>query len=103
MYPGGNVTGIARMSADYFDDRLKLIKSVVPKASQIDALANPDNPGHRRRVKDVELGGRSSGWTFGAISARSADELDKAIRTAREGGASGLLIMPDAMFNSNVC
>ncbi len=102
MYPGGNVTGIARMSADYFDDRLKLMKSVLPKASQIAALANPDNPGHRRSVKDVELGARSSGMTFRAVSARSADDLDKAIRSARQGGASGLLIMTDALFNSNV-
>ena len=55
MYPGGNVTGVARMSADFFGDRLKLIKEILPKASQVTALSNPDNLGHGRNLKDAEL------------------------------------------------
>ena len=31
MFPGGNVTGVARMSADFFGARLKLIKEILPK------------------------------------------------------------------------
>ena len=31
MFPGGNVTGVARMSADFFGARLKLIKEVTAK------------------------------------------------------------------------
>ena len=40
--------------------------------------------------------------TFGNVSARSADELDKAIAAAAQGGASALFLMTDAMFNSNL-
>ena len=53
MYPGGNVTGVARMSADFFDARIKLIKEILPKASQIVALSNAKNPGHRRTLEDA--------------------------------------------------
>ena len=102
MYPGGNVTGVARLSADFFGDRLKLIKEVVPKAAQVTALSNPNNSGHGRSLKDAELGARSSAMTFGNVSARSADELDKAIAAAAQGGASALFLMTDAMFNSNL-
>ena len=35
MFPGGNVTGVARMSADFFGARLKLIKEILPKTSQV--------------------------------------------------------------------
>src|SRR5882672_4264382 len=68
MYPGGNVTGVARMSADFFGERLKLIKEVLPKASQVTGLSNPNNLGNDRNLKDAELGARSSGnrrtsWT----------------------------------------
>ena len=38
MCPGGNLTGVARMSADLFDDRIKQIKEILPKATQIVAL-----------------------------------------------------------------
>ena len=102
MYPGGNVTGVARMSADFFDDRLKLIKQVLPKASQITALSNPNNPGHARNLKDAELGARSSGWIFQSVAAKSANELDGAIGSAVKSGANALFILSDAMFNTNI-
>ncbi len=102
MYPGGNVTGVARMSADFFGDRLKLIKEILPKASQVTALSNPNNPGHGRNLKDAELGARSSGLTFKSVAARSANELESAISSAAKDGASALFIMTDAMFNSQV-
>jgi putative ABC transport system substrate-binding protein len=102
MYPGGNVTGVARMSADFFGDRLKLIRQVLPKASQVTALMNPNNPGHGRSLKDAELGARSSGLSFQSVSARSANELERAIGAAAKGGASALFMMTDAMFNTNL-
>ena len=102
MYPGGNVTGVARMSADFFGDRLKLIKEILPKASQVTALSNPNNLGYGRNLKDAELGARSSGMTFKSVAAKSANELDGAISSAAKDGASALFIMPDAMFNSQV-
>ena len=102
MYPGGNVTGVARMSADFFGDRLKLIKEVLPKASHVTALSNPNNLGNDRNLKDAELGARSSGWIFQSVVAKSANELDGAIGSAVKGGANALFILTDAMFNSNV-
>jgi putative ABC transport system substrate-binding protein len=102
MYPGGNVTGVARMSADFFGDRLKLIKEILPKASQVTALSNPNNLGYGRNLKDAELGARSLGLTFKSVAAKSANELDGAISSAAKDGASALFIMTDAMFNSQV-
>ena len=102
MYPGGNVTGVARMSPDFFGDRLKLIKEVLPKAAQVTALMNPSNPGHGRALKDAELGARSSGLSFQSVSARSANELDGAIGAAAKGGASALFLLTDAMFTANM-
>jgi putative tryptophan/tyrosine transport system substrate-binding protein len=101
MYPGGNVTGVARMSPDFFGDRLKLIKEVLPKAAQVTALMNPTNPGHGRALKDAELGARSSGLSFQSVSARSANELEGALGAAK-GGASALFLLTDAMFTANM-
>ena len=102
VYPGGNVTGVGRLSADFFGDRLKLIKEILPKASQIAALSNPNNPGHGRSLKDAELGARSSGLSFQNAAARTANDLNGAIAGAAKGGASALFILSDAMFNSHV-
>jgi putative ABC transport system substrate-binding protein len=101
MYPGGNVTGVARMSADFFGARLKLIKETLPKTVQVAALSNPKTPGHDRRLKNAELSARALGLTFQSVRARTSDELDGAVGSAAKGGANALFVMNDALFNSN--
>jgi putative ABC transport system substrate-binding protein len=102
MYPGGNVTGVSRMSPDYFGARLKLIKEIMPKTPQVAALSNSKNPGHARGLKDAELGAQSLGMTFQAVNARAPEELENAIASASKSGANALYVMTDAMFNSNI-
>ena len=102
MFPGGNVTGVSRMSPDYFGARLKLIKEIMPKTPLVVALANPKNPGHARGLKEAELGAQSLGMTFQTVSARAPEELDNAIGSAGKAGANALYVMTDAMFNSNI-
>jgi putative ABC transport system substrate-binding protein len=102
MYPGGNVTGVARMSPDFFGARLKLVREALPKTSHIAALTNPKNPGHARAVQDAELGAKSLGLVFQSVTARGPDELDGAIAAAAGAGAGALFIMTDALFNSHV-
>lgn len=102
MYPGGNVTGVARMSPDFFGARMKLIKEILPKAAQVAALTNPRNPGHGRSLKDAELGARSLGLTFQSVTARDPNELDGAIAGAAGAGAQALFVVTDAMLNSQV-
>jgi len=102
MYPGGNFTGVARMSPDFFGARLKLIKEVMPNTAQVAALTNPKNPGHGRSLKDAELGAQSMGMTFQTVIARNANELDGAVAAAVNGGAQALFVMTDAFFNSHV-
>jgi putative tryptophan/tyrosine transport system substrate-binding protein len=102
MYPGGNVTGVARMSADFFGARLKLVKEILPKATEVASLSNPKTPGHDQRLRDAELGARALGLRFQAVKAHSANELDGAVGAAAKGGANALFVMTDALFNSHV-
>jgi putative ABC transport system substrate-binding protein len=102
MYPGGNVTGVSRMSPDYFGARLKLIKEIMPSGTAVVALWNPKNPGHARGIKDAELGAQSMGMGFQKVTARGPEDLEQAIAAAGKSGARALYVMTDAMFNSNI-
>ena len=86
MYPGGNVTGVARMSADFFGARLKLVKEALPGTTQITVLSNPNNPGHSRGLRDAELGAKSLGLGFQSVPVKKASDLDGAIGAAARGG-----------------
>jgi putative tryptophan/tyrosine transport system substrate-binding protein len=102
MFPGGNVTGVARMSADFFGARLKLIKETLPKTVQVTALSNPKNPGHGRSLKDAELGARAMGLTFQSVTAQNPNELEGAVAAAAKSGSGALFVMTDALFNSHL-
>jgi putative ABC transport system substrate-binding protein len=102
MFPGGNVTGVARMSADFFGARLKLIKETLPKTVQVTALSNPKNPGHSRSLKDAELGARAMGLTFQSVTAQNPNELEGAVAAAAKSGSGALFVMTDALFNSHL-
>jgi putative tryptophan/tyrosine transport system substrate-binding protein len=43
--PGGNVTGVSRLSPEILGTRVELLKEVIPKATRIAILSNPENPG----------------------------------------------------------
>jgi ABC-type uncharacterized transport system substrate-binding protein len=98
--PGGNVTGVSRISPDFFGKRLALLKDVVPKASRVAALGNPDTTGYDARSKEVDLTVRAAGMTFQSVSARSANEFESAFRTAAQGRADAIVLMPDALYHS---
>ena len=102
MYPGGNVTGVARTSSDFLDARLRLLKEVVPQTVQVTALFNPKNLGHQRTIKDVKLGAQALGLSFESISAQTASELDRAIAAAGKSRANVLFILTDVFFTSEI-
>ena len=102
MFPGGNVTGVARMSADFFGARLKLVKELLPKATVVAGLINPKNRGHEQSRRDVELGAQAQGMTFRTVTAATPGELNSAVVSASKSGVHALFIMTDALFNSHV-
>jgi len=63
-HPGGNVTGVSRLSPDFIGKRVELIKEVIPKARHIAALSNPDNPAYgefeRNRHEGTGIGNQAS-------------------------------------------
>jgi putative ABC transport system substrate-binding protein len=98
--PGGNVTGVSRVSPDFFGKRLELLRDTVPKASRVAALGNPDTPGYDARSKDFDLSVRAAGLTLQHLSARNPNDFESAFGTAAKGRADALVVMPDALFHS---
>lgn len=99
-YPGGNVTGVSRLSPDFIGKRLELLKEAIPKAIRVAALLNPDNPGYGASLKEIELGARALGMTLQSLAVRSPNDFESAFGAAAKGRADALFVMTDALFNS---
>src|SRR4030095_10881729 len=51
--PGGNITGFTTIApGDFIGKRIEILRELVPGASKIALLANPDNPIHRLALDD---------------------------------------------------
>jgi putative ABC transport system substrate-binding protein len=98
--PGGNVTGLSRLSPEILGTRVELLKEVIPKATRVAILSNPENPGHAAGLREIELDTLAWGMRLQVISARSSDDLASAFRAAVKGSASAVIVMVDALFSS---
>ena len=98
--PGGNVTGVSRVSPDFFGKRLELLKQSVPKAMRLGAFMNSDNPGYEARLKELDLAVKASGMRLQPLAVRGANDFEGAFGAAAKERAEAIILMPDALFHS---
>ena len=95
--PAANVTGLTSNSAQLGGKRLELLKAVVPKASRIAVLYNPDDSSNVLASKDLEQSAPALGLTLQRMEVRKPAEFESAFTamTRRHAqalfGAAGLL------------
>jgi putative ABC transport system substrate-binding protein len=98
--PGGNVTGLTLLSTEIEGKRLGLLQELVPKASLIAVLINPDFPATENRRRDVLEAASRAGLKIIVVSASSESQFEPAFTTAVEQRADALMVFADPFFNS---
>lgn len=94
------MTGVSRVSPDFFGRRLELLKQSVPKATRLGAFMNADNPGYQARLKDLDLAVKASGMRLQPLAVRGANDFEGAFGAAVKERAEAIILMPDALFHS---
>lgn len=97
--PGGNMTGLSTMVPDdFFAKRLEILRELVPGASKIALLVNPDNPMQRLYLaEEVPRIGRKLGVTLLPVEATTAEELDVAFASAAAQHADAIIDVGDPL------
>src|SRR5450755_3966615 len=82
--PGGNITGFATMvPEDFLGKRIEILHELLPGASKIALLVNPDNPLHRLILaEEMPRTARNLGVALPVVEATTAEELDVAFASA---------------------
>jgi putative ABC transport system substrate-binding protein len=96
--PGGNVTGIVFTVGDLTGKRLGLLRDLVPNASVMGALLDPNGPASAQMLRGVEEAGRALGVRIEIAQVSSPPELDTAFATFVRAGAGGLLVGGGGFF-----
>jgi putative ABC transport system substrate-binding protein len=95
--PGGNVTGVSA-TREVQAKFLELLKSVVPKATRVAVLMNPDGSSQVSVMEILQTAGRQMSITILPISARSPEEIDSGFAKMKRERAQGIIVPSDALY-----
>jgi putative tryptophan/tyrosine transport system substrate-binding protein len=98
--PGGNLTGVTILTNSMEPKRLGLLHELVPNATAIAILLNPDNPPASRQLKDLEAAADAISLKLQVMRAKSEREIETAFETMSQQRPSALFVAADPFFNS---
>jgi putative ABC transport system substrate-binding protein len=101
-HPGGNVTGVSFASNVIESKRLGLLHAVVPVATVIGTLMNPDNASTEVQARDLNEAARALGVKLQIANARNDGDFEPAFGSFARQGAAGVLIAADRFLYSRI-
>jgi len=98
--PGGNITGVAILSAELAAKRLDLLHELVPTATLVALLVNPTNAVSDSMTRNLQDAARSRGLQVHILRASTASEIDAAFGALVELRAGALVLGGDPFFTN---
>ena len=96
--PGGNATGISRLGHELAPKQLELLHELVPNATVIAVIVNPNNPNTESDLPALLNAARSIGRRAHILKAGSEREIDVAIDTLVKQQDGALLVGNDGFY-----
>src|SRR6266700_1622880 len=98
--PGGNLTGVSILNAELGPKRLELLRELLPTATTVALLINPNNPSAETVSRELQAVARTIGLKIHVLHASTEAELDAAFASLGQLHAGALAIGNDPFFNS---
>jgi len=93
--PGGNITGVNLFFTEMGAKRLELLRLLIPNATAIAMLVNPNNPTSTADQKDVQAGALSIGAKINVFTASRESDFEQAFANMVDQNIPALLIGDD--------
>jgi putative ABC transport system substrate-binding protein len=98
--PGGNVTGVTFLSGVLGTKRLELLRQLVPKATSIAVLVNPNTSETEIEKNELQAAARAIGQQIIIGDVGNGADIEAAFASFVQGGAGALLSGTGAFLNS---
>jgi ABC-type uncharacterized transport system substrate-binding protein len=96
-HPGGNITGISRLTRELSGKRLELLKEMIPGIARVGILWDANDKS--QVTKDYETAARALKLQLHALKVRGPNlDLEGAFQSAAKERVSALIIIRDAIF-----
>ena len=97
--PGGNLTGVAFVSAETAGKRLQFLKEAAPSITRVAVLWNSNHPDGEYR--NTEAAARQLGVRVQSLDVRRIEDFDGAFEAAVRARAEALLVVSSRFMNVN--
>src|SRR5207248_11301395 len=99
-HPRGNITGVTGASSALHRKRLEILRDLIPAASKVVYMGNPDNPDAKASAYDVLAGAEAMRLQVDIVNARTEAEIDAAFSAMKQTRADALLVATDPFFTT---
>jgi ABC-type uncharacterized transport system substrate-binding protein len=90
--PGGNITGLATLSAELNGKRLELLKETLPRLSHVVALRGPGPEQSAAILKETEAAARSLGLKLQFQDVKESEDLNRAFEVITKARTGALIV-----------
>lgn len=99
--PGGNITGLSRLTADTIGKNLEVLAQAVPQARRVAVLWNRSNPLHPVMMARAKEAAAALGLALDEVHASAPAQLEDAFSTMAKERVSAVLVLADGMYFLN--
>ena len=92
--PGGNITGLSRLNIELTAKRLELLNEIIPSATRIAVLFNPEGRVPILALKEAEAMARKLGLQIQTLEVQAPEDIESAFRSATKERAGALMVLP---------
>jgi putative tryptophan/tyrosine transport system substrate-binding protein len=92
--PGGNITGMARFTAELAGKCVALIREMLPAAHRVAVLVNAPDPFSKPFLEQIRLAGAATGTAIEPIMIHSSEELDAVFPTMEKDRPDAVIVQP---------
>jgi putative tryptophan/tyrosine transport system substrate-binding protein len=96
--PGGNATGLNFFAAEIGAKQFGLLHELLPSATRVGLLVNPNNANTRSVVTDVTAAASTIGVRTVLVEAGNGREIDMAFTALAHHKVDALVVGPDSVF-----
>jgi putative tryptophan/tyrosine transport system substrate-binding protein len=96
--PGGNVTGVISLIRELTGKRFELLKQLIPRASRVAILRDPENRSSALSARDAESVAKSLGVVVQSVGVRGPRDLDAAFLAMKRARTDAVICAENTLF-----
>jgi putative ABC transport system substrate-binding protein len=100
--PGGNITGLTRLTRELAGKRLELLNEVVPTISGVGVLLDAESAVARTAFREYEAAGKALKIPLQSLEVRTSNpDFERAFKAAAKGRVSALITLRNPLLIDN--